>query len=729
MDQTVSILIVDDEAANLTALEAILESPEYRLVRAQTADEALMAVMQSDYAAIVLDIQMPDMSGIELARLIKKRKRFEHIPILFLTAYYQEEEHIVLGYGAGAVDYLTKPVNPAVLRSKIAVFVDLFCKTQALARLNRALVGEIGEREKAEEALRVANAELAAKNAELLHRVSERDLRIRAEAAQERSSLLAEASSILARSFDTEQTFPELASLAVARLADCCFIDTAEDSSSDLLAKAFREDSQQEEFWEAVLARPEREAGLATVINSRRSFVGDANTSPLESPVGADATPHIQSWIIAPMRARGRMLGTFSLFSSEPSRFKQAEISLVEELAERAGIALDNSRLFTEAKQAREAAEAANTAKDRFLAMLSHELRTPLSPVLHAVALLREDGDCPPALRDSLEIIHRNVQLEARLIDDLLDLARIRNGKLQLREEPSDAHDLLQRALGICQPAIEAANLNLALNLKAAQSILFADPARIQQIFWNVLSNAIKHTQSGGTISVETANQSGQLMVQIKDTGRGIDPARLETIFDAFEQADSVNSGGLGLGLAICKALTIAHGGSIAVHSEGIGFGTTFAISLPVASPERLTSTVKPAASIPKPRRDLRLLLVEDHPDSATTLQRLLSRRGYEVRLASSVSGALKIAQEFDFDLLVSDIGLPDGTGIDLVQTLSNLRKDREIRAVALSGYGRQQDLESSRAAGFQYHLTKPVDFPLLEDALTRLGDPSFAGE
>jgi signal transduction histidine kinase/DNA-binding response OmpR family regulator len=722
-DRSVAILLIDDEVKNLIALETILEAPGYRLVRAQTAEQALLALMNEDFAAIVLDVQMPDMSGIELARLIKQRKKTEHIPVLFVTAYFQEEEHVVQGYDVGGVDYLTKPVNPSVLRSKVAVFVDLFCKRRALADLNNAMAAEIAEREKAEEALRSANVELAKKNIELEQRTHERDLRIRAEAAQERSLLLAEASSILSGSFEAEQTFPELARLAADRLADCCFIDIAgPDDSTDILAMAHREGA--EELREAVCSCNDRRANVASVMQAGCSEVHDRAGSRdwRHAPVAVVDLDAL-AWIVAPLQARGRVLGTLSLYSSSRERFEEAEISLVEELAERAGIALDNSRLYREAREARETAEAANRAKDHFLAMLSHELRTPLSPVLHAAAYLHEQFDCPPPVRNSIEVIKRNVQLEARLIDDLLDVARIRSGKLRLIQQAVEVHSLVRQAIDICEQEIKSGRLRLNLNFRASRSWLFADPARIQQIFWNIIINAIRHTPPGGSITIQTANdpEGAFVKVSVIDTGSGIDPSRVDQIFDAFQQADQSRVGGLGLGLAICKALTVAHGGSIKVYSQGLTFGSTFTISLPVVAATSLRAPEESQPATVETTGRLRLLLVEDHLDTAETLERLLVKQGYEVRLAASVSQALRAAEEFEYDLLISDIGLPDGTGMDLVQHLARLRPDRAVPAVALSGFCTQQDIEHSKAAGFSDHLTKPIDFRVLNQTLKRI--------
>ncbi|EDY20754.1 multi-sensor hybrid histidine kinase [Chthoniobacter flavus Ellin428] len=848
MDKLISILLVDDDPKNLMVLETILNSPEYRLVNASTADEALLALMNEEFAAIVLDVQMPDMSGLDLARLIKQRKKTQHVPILFLTAYYQEDEHVVLGYGAGAVDYITKPVNPAVLRSKIGVFIDLFRKTTALAEVNRAMEAEMAERQQAEErfrmvvetapnamvmiaadgqiilvnsrteslfgydrdelicqsisvliaedglhdfetsrvpreligkrkngttiplevglsqfqssdgifklasfvditerkraeaALRAANAELEAKNAELRRQAEDRVRRMRAEAAKaeadaarERSSFLAEASSVLASSFDYGEMFTGLAQLLIPNFADCCIVDLVqEDGTLKPLVVAHKDkalEQQINEFRRAFPARLEDGRGVAAALKGgipvlckqfgekqmaafARSPEEEAALRPLE----------IQSYIVVAMRARGRTLGGLCFASMTERRYNDADLSLAIELAERAGMALDNSRLYAESKQAREAAEAANTAKDRFLAMLSHELRTPLSPVLHATTLL-EEADCPEPMRSTIATIRRNVQLEARLIDDLLDLARIRNGKLQLQPEPVDAHDLLARAVDICRPDIETRQLQLTVDLHAKRHSLEADPARIQQIFWNLISNAVKYTPPGGAISLRTEDdeRTGSLRVEFTDSGIGIESARLESIFDAFEQANSGRSGGLGLGLAICRALVTLHGGRIEARSGGASRGSLFVVTLPTVREVQPSQQVTSATPVQAAPKGLRVLLVEDHVDTAATLQRLLVNSGYVVQTATDVASALRHVEEGEFDLLVSDIGLPDGSGLELMPKFVAAAGNRPIAGIALSGFGMPEDLERSFSAGFNEHLIKPVDFAMLRKALGRI--------
>lgn len=666
----ISILLVDDDPKNLLALEAILESPDHRLVKAQTADEALLALMREDYAAIVLDVQMPDLNGIELARLIKQRKRTQHIPILFLTAHYRENEHAVLGYDVGAVDYLTKPVHPAVLRSKVSVFVDLFRKTRALAEMNRNLEAEVIERKTAEERFRVV-----------------------VEAAPSAMLAFNEEGSIVLVNSEAELLFGrERAELLTARIQNLL-------NQGDL-----------PDFAEVI------EHGDTHTPSSPKSIV-------VHQPNGTEVHAEIS---FAPIQSTEGVRLLASVVDITERMQAEAALRTANAELEAKNVALQRQarerlrRIRAEAAQAE--AEAANAAKDRFLAMLSHELRTPLSAVLHGVTLLEEPEDCPPELRETVQLIRRNVQLEARLIDDLLDLARIRNGKLQLQLQVTDAHELLRLALDICRRDIAARGLKVETHLDAKQTRLEADPARLQQIFWNLISNAVKFTPAGGRITVSTREQGHLLEVEVSDSGVGIEPEKLARIFDAFEQASHGDRAGLGLGLAICKALTEFHGGEITAHSVGAGEGSTFVVRIPLtdiapaesdasAPPEGATSTLP-----------LRLLLVEDHHDTAATLLRLLSRRGYEVKTAGSVASALELAKAAEFDVLVSDIGLPDGTGVDLLRKLREIPGKEKLSGIALSGFGMDEDIARSREAGFTQHLTKPVDFAQLQQCLTRIG-------
>lgn len=559
MSSPVNILLVDDQPRNLDALEAVLDAPDYRLVRAESADAALLALLKDEFAALVLDIKMPGMNGLELAQLIKQRKRTRHVPILFLTAHLQEDQDVLLAYGAGGTDYLSKPINPQVLRSKIAAFAELFRKTRALAGANLALEAEIAERQKAQESLRQVNEELEAR-------------------VQERTA--------------------------------------------------------------------------------------------------------------------------------------------------------DLTRINQALEQAKAEAEAANAAKDHFLAVLSHELRTPLTPVLITVQLLEDDASLSQETREALATVRRNVELEARLIDDLLDLTLVSRGKLALNLQDVDLNVVVRQAVETCSPEAADKGVRLVLDPVTPDCRTVGDPARLQQVFWNLIKNGVKFTPPGGEIQVRYRNEqvegAQRVIISVHDNGVGISPQLLTRVFDAFEQGDRDTArrfGGLGLGLAISKALVDMHGGAISAHSAGQGRGAAFTVSLP-AAPRVDERTLRPpqrSAARKHTNRDspsMRVLLVEDHVDSARVLVRLLRHFGYDVTHAHDIASALRIARQSSFDLLISDLGLPDGSGHDLIRQLA---AERPIAGIALSGYGMEADINCSREAGFLEHLTKPVTLEQLQAAIERV--------
>jgi len=374
------------------------------------------------------------------------------------------------------------------------------------------------------------------------------------------------------------------------------------------------------------------------------------------------------------------------------------------------------------AEHARVEAERASEAKDRFLAMLSHELRTPLTPVLASVFMLEREDNIPAIMHESLQLIRRNVELEARLIDDLLDLTRISKGKVQLSFEIVDAHTLLRNALEICQSEIEQKRLELQSELAAKNVYLQADPARLQQIFWNLIKNAVKFTPNGGKLSIRTTNNgNGEFCFEVEDSGCGIEPEVLPRIFHAFEQAGRTQLGGLGLGLAISKALVEAHQGSITAESHGHNKGSKFTARFATSERNAIPESIDAPRSTTK-RRSVRILFVEDHEDTNQSLTRMLRRRGHEVHPACDVRSALDIATSNQFDVLVSDIGLPDGSGIDLLKAL---RAKGEVFGIALSGYGMEEDIRRSGEAGFSHHLVKPVDVNKLDSIIQEAPFPS----
>ena len=383
-------------------------------------------------------------------------------------------------------------------------------------------------------------------------------------------------------------------------------------------------------------------------------------------------------------------------------------------------------RAELEMDKARREAEAANQAKDHFLATLSHELRTPLTPVLAALSRLQKDDGLPAPVLSRLAMMRRNVELEARLIDDMLDLTRIARGKVELRREIADLKQVIDHALQTARGDLLQKELRLSLELAGEDHTVWADTPRLIQVFWNLFSNAVKFTPEGGAITVRSWREESpagpQLVVEVADTGIGIDPNVLTDIFDAFrqgEQAITRRFGGLGLGLAISKAIVTLHGGALSAASGGRGQGATFTVRLPVGD---LTGRAAPRAAaaphlVPAANGGLHILLVEDHIDTAEAMAELLREMGHQVTVAGSVAGGRAAAecQAGRLDLVVSDLGLPDGSGLDL---MTELHGRYGVRGIALSGYGMEEDVLKSLAAGFERHLTKPIDLQALQAAI-----------
>ncbi len=380
---------------------------------------------------------------------------------------------------------------------------------------------------------------------------------------------------------------------------------------------------------------------------------------------------------------------------------------------------------------ARTEAEAVIRAQDRFLATLSHELRTPLTPILATVTAMLDQPVSSAELPELLGMIRRNMVLEVRLIDDLLDLTRIRGGKLLLRREVVDAHELIQRVVEICSDDLRSGRLQPVLDLAARRSEVDVDPIRLQQVLWNLIKNAIKFTPPGGTVTVRSRDggasppdETGSgLVITVSDTGLGIAPDDLPRIFDLFEQggaASARRSGGLGLGLTISRSIVEQHGGRLVAASAGKGLGATFTIELPpVDAPSTAALADEPLPpDVLIPQQLLTILLVEDNADTLNYLSKMLTLRGHRVHTAADFTTALQVAAEMEFDLLISDIELPDGSGLQLIRTLRSIRA---IPAIALSGFGSSDDIEMSCSAGFSVHLTKPVNFLRLEEVIQHL--------
>ena len=372
-------------------------------------------------------------------------------------------------------------------------------------------------------------------------------------------------------------------------------------------------------------------------------------------------------------------------------------------------------------KKARDDADTANKAKDQFLAVLSHELRTPLTPVLATVSVRQTQTELPEELRADMELIRRNVELEAKLIDDLLDVTKISRGKIELHPEVLDAHLLLQTALEICQKEIAFKHMPLSLSLQAASHHVEGDPTRLRQVFWNLLKNAVDYSPENSSLQLRTTNTEGRLKIEIQDSGIGIRPELMPKIFTAFERGDRATRhrfGGLGLGLNIAKTVVELHHGTLTAFSEGEGKGATFTVELPCIPLPSEPPPPLPPASPNHAARSLKILLVDDHPDTLLTMAKLLRKWGYSVGTADCVRTALEQAAKDSFDLLISDLGLPDGNSMDIMR---ELKHRYALQGIALSGYGTEEDIRQSREAGFAEHLTKPVSFQDLRQAIDRM--------
>jgi two-component system, chemotaxis family, CheB/CheR fusion protein len=372
---------------------------------------------------------------------------------------------------------------------------------------------------------------------------------------------------------------------------------------------------------------------------------------------------------------------------------------------------------------ARDNAERASRAKDQFLAVLSHELRTPLTPALIMLETLLAQEGVPEPMRSDLSLIRRNILMEARLVDDLLDINRISRGKLPLTFEILDLHLVVRYAVDICRAQASERMIPIETILDAPRCHVSGDLARLQQVFWNVLQNAVKFTPSGGKITVHTRNLDPDVIeVRVSDTGIGIDADVLPRVFAAFEQGTQAVTrefGGLGLGLAICRALVELHGGEIAAASEGRGRGSTFSVRLKVVGDHSECERTPIQVAETAPARSLRILLVEDHADTRMILSRLLRHRGHTVMMAASLEEAKGLSKRGNFDLLISDLGLPDGSGLEVMAAFRPANPPG--LGIALSGFGHENDLQESSVAGFAVHLIKPVNLQELDDAIHSL--------
>ncbi len=717
VEERIKILMVDDSATNLMALESVLQAPDRNLVQASSGEDALRYLLTNEVAVILMDVYMPGLDGLETAELIRGRDRSRNIPIIFLTADSTGGRHLSRGYSLGAVDYIVKPVEPDILRSKVAVFVELFKKTQQVQRQAELLE---------QKNLELEHANLARLNM-LIH--------LGQELAAEH-----EPNAVLGTFCRSARQIVGSEEAAVGIL----------NGKGRMPQHIFR--CQSGDTVEGECEVPEViQRALKVIVTKRRSLRLVETDDLLHESNGFSSA--IRSFLGAPLFSAGKVSGWVYLLNKiDADEFTEADESLAATLATQVSIAFENATLYrdvqlhanelqaevAERKQAederakllvleqaaRAEAEKANRTKDEFLATLSHELRTPLTAILGWSHLMRSGKLDDPQLVRAIETIERNARSQSQLIDDLLDVSRIITGKLKIEPRSVDVCSMIDAAVEAVRPSFEAKSIKFDVAIEGESCFVSGDANRLQQIFWNLLSNAVKFTPEHGRVTVKSTRHGSQVKISVSDTGVGISQEFLPYIFDRFRQADGSTTrvhGGLGLGLAIVKHLVQLHEGEVEVQSEGSGKGSTFTVTLPVATGAPIKANEQDEskmgsngslAGYSKLLDGLRILVVDDEADSRDVVKAILMSCGSEVTCCESAEAAIKAVRDWKPDLLVSDIGMPNEDGYELI---AKLRKQRSKRmrlmpAVALTAYATKEDKARTLAAGFQVHVPKPVE-------------------
>ncbi|AMV45339.1 response regulator [Paraburkholderia caribensis] len=691
--QPVNILVVDDLPAQQVVMRTILEELGENVIGVCSGRDALKAVLERDFAVILLDVNMPGMDGLETASLLRTYRRTASTPIIFVTAYVDDHE-MKHGYSLGAVDYISAPVVPEILRSKVRVFVEMH-------RMHR----------------------------ELLLRAAEREAFVRAEAdravavrARQRADFLANASHVLTRSLEVDMTLQRIVELASAGMADIAFVAARGigDAAGGFGTRSARRDQQPApdlaSFCAGTLANafPEVDCFVQRLLNEETA---DSEIAAIEfvtqrAPEGATAEGITR--VSAFPLLTGRQRGVIVLCSFDGA-LPVEQATLAQEFAGRAAIALENAVLFSTIIEG-------DRRKNEFLAMLAHELRNPLAPIANAVAVMgsAKEGD-RDVLRWACEIIGTQVEHMVRIVEDLLDVSRIARGTVALRTAPVSLSVVIGRAVETSRPHFIRRSQTLVCDEGAVDTVVEGDVVRLAQIVSNLLNNASKFTPQGGHISLSTRFVDGVASITVADDGLGIDAAFLPHVFDLFAQADASlhrSLGGLGIGLTLVRHLTQLHGGSVECHSSGLGKGAEFVVRLPGTTAERTSPALAPVVHLNR-RLATRVLVVDDLVASAESLEALLTIHGYVVKCAYDGKSALRLAESMTPDVVVLDIGLPDMTGYELARSLRETSACAQSMLIALSGYGHDEHIRRAMDAGIDHYLVKPADLSVLLNLIT----------
>ncbi|MCR5885879.1 response regulator [Rhizobacter sp. J219] len=659
--------------------------------------EALREVLQREFAVILLDVNMPDIDGFETATLIRQYKRSVDTPIIFITSY-ADEMQTERGYALGAVDYILSPVVPHILRSKVRVFVRLFAMQRQLRR-------------QADARAAVAAAEAA---------------RVAAEDSDRRSAFLASASHVLNSSLQAAVSRRDLARLLVPTLATMAVVVGSDDIDRQPDVVLASDGEVRELPWPA-LDGSVRVALRRAIKDRTRVNLDEMLLSALEEAVqepsaaGPATRPRDgRPWQRAaalPLINGDRLLG--ALFVASDGSDHLVDWRVLDDLAARAAAALENATLYgslqseiVERRAAEMELQEAGRRKDEFLAMLSHELRNPLAPVRTALEVIRRIAPPDPKLNRASEIMVRQVQQMTRLIDELLDVARISQGKIVLTREKVDLNAVIAHSVETAQPLIDSRGQTLQVVPLAEPVWLQGDFARLAQILSNLLNNASKYSERGTTVALHASRDGSGAVIRVRDQGIGIDAHLLPRIFDLFTQgARGLDraQGGLGVGLTLARRLAEMHGGQLQAASEGVGKGSEFTLRLPGVG----LITTGEAAPVPHEQSAppaCRVLVVDDNRDAAQSVASFLELSGHEVRTAADGGEALVAAELFAPDVVVLDIGLPVLDGYEVARRLRQTSIGKAALLLALTGYGQREDRQNAEAAGFDHHFVKPAD-------------------
>lgn len=740
-----NVLLVDDKPENLLALETVLADLGQNLVRAGSAREALRFLLLEDFALILLDVQMPGLNGFELAELIRERERTQHTPIIFVSATSTNDQYVFKGYSLGAVDYLTKPIEPEILKSKVSFFSRLFLQKQEIKR-------QATELEKANLRLDALNIELEERVLRRTRQLEESNAVLEDEVAVRRQSearlatehsitrTLASADSLMEAAPDVLRAFIENMNASVAAVweltADgmslwCSHVEVARGEAaavSDFVAEARRNTFT-------------RGIGLPGHVWNERAPHWLPNTVRGEKYPRAAlaASAGLHSAIGFPIKIGPEFYGVVEFFTREPLLSNQELINMLDAIGSEIGqfiqkkrIEEERERLLQREKTLRAQAETANRLKDEFLATVSHELRTPLNSILGWSQIVLGDQVDEDGVRTALETIHRNARSQAQLIDDLLDTSRLITGNLLLNLGPVEIVPVIDAAIDVVRPAADAKSIEIRTIYESDVETVTCDSGRLHQMVLNLLTNAVKFTPIEGGIEVRYERLGSFVRVVVADSGTGISSEFLPFVFDRFRQQDSSSTRkheGLGLGLAIVRHLAELHGGKASVESEGPGRGSTFMISLPVTdasadiSPEPIAIELSAQIHSGNGLHEVQIHVVDDDEDACSMLRFALGLQGAKVETSSSAAEAIASIEHRPPDVLLADINMPGEDGYSLIRKVRNLPdgKGSDIPAIALTAMARTEDTERALAAGFQLHIAKPIEIDELSESIAKL--------